>query len=82
MPPSQVACRLSAKGDHHKDQRKARNAANKPGLADGRVAGEKAEADGKQFAEPLGRWFGLNDAEIDAALPNLSNFSALTPAFV
>lgn len=28
----------------------------------------------EQFAEPLGRWFGLNDGEIAAALPNLSNF--------
>lgn len=35
----------------------------------------------EQFAEPLGRWFGLNDTEIAAALPNLSNFSA-GPAFV
>ncbi len=36
----------------------------------------------EQFAEPLGRWFGLNDAEINAALPNLSNFTALAPPFV
>ena len=36
----------------------------------------------EQFAEPLGRWFGLNDSEINAALPNLSNFSPLTPPFV
>ena len=36
----------------------------------------------EQFAEPLGRWFGLNDSEINAALPNLSNFSSLAPAFV
>ena len=35
----------------------------------------------EQFAEPLGRWFGLNDSEIAAALPNLSNFGA-GPAFV
>lgn len=35
----------------------------------------------EQFAEPLGRWFGLNDGEIAAALPNLSNF-ATGPAFV
>ncbi len=35
----------------------------------------------EQFAEPLGRWFGLNDGEIAAALPNLSSFSA-GPAFV
>ena len=30
----------------------------------------------EQFAEPLGRWFGLNDNELAAALPNLSNFTA------
>lgn len=30
----------------------------------------------EQFAEPLGRWFGLNDSEIAAALPNLSNFGS------
>jgi len=30
----------------------------------------------EQFAEPLGRWFGLNDSEIAAALPNLTNFGA------
>ncbi len=35
----------------------------------------------EQFAEPLGRWFGLSDAEIATALPNLSNFNA-GPAFV
>lgn len=35
----------------------------------------------EQFAEPLGRWFGLNDAELAAALPNLSNFGS-GPAFV
>lgn len=35
----------------------------------------------EQFAEPLGRWFGLNDTEIAAALPNLTNFGA-GPAFV
>jgi len=35
----------------------------------------------EQFAEPLGRWFGLNDGEIAAALPNLGNFSP-GPAFV
>ena len=35
----------------------------------------------EQFAEPLGRWFGLNDGEIAAALPNLGSFSA-GPAFV
>ena len=35
----------------------------------------------EQYAEPLGRWFGLNDSEISAALPNLTNFSG-GPAFV
>ncbi|MCG8443098.1 MAG: Tat pathway signal protein, partial [Caulobacterales bacterium] len=30
----------------------------------------------EQLAAPLGRWFGLNDAEIAAALPNLSSFAA------
>ncbi|MEO0450922.1 MAG: DUF1501 domain-containing protein [Pseudomonadota bacterium] len=35
----------------------------------------------EQFAEPLGRWFGLTDGEIAEALPNLSNFSG-GPAFV
>ena len=28
-----------------------------------------------QFAEPLGRWFGLSDAELGLALPDLQNFS-------
>lgn len=28
----------------------------------------------EQFAEPLGRWWGLDDGEIAAALPNLRNF--------
>ncbi len=36
----------------------------------------------EQFAEPMGRWFGLNDAEIAAALPNLTNFPGGGPAFV
>lgn len=30
----------------------------------------------EQYAEPLGRWFGLTDAELAAALPNLSSFPA------
>ena len=30
----------------------------------------------EQFAEPLGRWFGLNDAELADALPNFNNFSS------
>ncbi|MEZ6000945.1 DUF1501 domain-containing protein [Hyphomonas sp.] len=34
----------------------------------------------EQYAEPMGRWFGLNDSEIAAALPNLSNFTAANPA--
>ena len=29
-----------------------------------------------QYAAPLGRWFGLSDPEVNAALPNLSNFEA------
>ena len=33
----------------------------------------------EQYAEPLGRWFGLGDAELAAALPNLSNFTAANP---
>ena len=36
----------------------------------------------EQMAEPLGRWFGLNDTEIANALPNLSNFSNPPLAFV
>ncbi|MBT8076438.1 MAG: DUF1501 domain-containing protein, partial [Gammaproteobacteria bacterium] len=28
----------------------------------------------EQFAAPLGRWFGLNETEIDSALPGLANF--------
>lgn len=28
----------------------------------------------EQFAAPLGRWFGLNDAELSVALPGLANF--------
>ncbi|MEM9172723.1 MAG: DUF1501 domain-containing protein [Pseudomonadota bacterium] len=30
----------------------------------------------EQFAAPLGRWFGLNETELSAALPGLSNFAA------
>ncbi|MEL6687651.1 MAG: DUF1501 domain-containing protein [Pseudomonadota bacterium] len=30
----------------------------------------------EQFAEPLGRWWGLNGQEIASALPNLTNFDA------
>ncbi|PCH59395.1 MAG: hypothetical protein COC05_07065 [Gammaproteobacteria bacterium] len=29
----------------------------------------------EQYAATLGRWFGLNDSELDAALPNLANFN-------
>jgi len=29
----------------------------------------------EQYAATLGRWFGLDDAELDGALPNLSNFN-------
>ena len=37
----------------------------------------------EQYAEPLGRWFGLNDSEINEALPNLRNFnSGNVPLFV
>ncbi|MEM7327224.1 MAG: DUF1501 domain-containing protein [Pseudomonadota bacterium] len=36
----------------------------------------------EQFAEPLGRWFGLDDAEISSALPNLSNFNSAKLSFV
>ncbi|MGF1543829.1 MAG: DUF1501 domain-containing protein [Parvularculaceae bacterium] len=35
----------------------------------------------EQFAAPLGRWFGLNPAEIDAALPGLATFGG-EPTFV
>jgi len=30
----------------------------------------------EQFAEPLGRWFGLSDSELAAALPNFNNFTS------
>ncbi|MEM9054031.1 MAG: DUF1501 domain-containing protein [Pseudomonadota bacterium] len=36
----------------------------------------------EQFAEPLGKWFGLSDSEIANALPNLSNFSGSSLSFV
>ncbi|NNE57018.1 MAG: DUF1501 domain-containing protein [Hellea sp.] len=36
----------------------------------------------EQFAEPMGRWFGLNDTELLAALPNLGSFSAPSLTFV
>lgn len=28
----------------------------------------------EQFAEPIGKWFGLTDQELEAALPNLTSF--------
>ena len=33
----------------------------------------------EQFAEPLGKWFGLNDSELAQALPNLSSFNSISP---
>lgn len=30
----------------------------------------------EQYAEPMGRWFGLDDSELALALPNLANFAA------
>ena len=36
----------------------------------------------EQFAQPLGRWFGLNDTELASALPNLANFSDPTLGFM
>ena len=36
----------------------------------------------EQFAEPLGRWFGLGDDEIAAALPGLTNFAAAPMTFI
>jgi len=35
----------------------------------------------EQYAAPLGRWFGLNETELNAALPGLANF-ATTPNVV
>jgi uncharacterized protein (DUF1501 family) len=34
----------------------------------------------EQYAEPMGRWFGLTDSELAAALPNLGNFTTANPA--
>ena len=34
----------------------------------------------EQYAEPFGRWFGLSNAELAVALPNLGNFSASSSA--
>jgi len=36
----------------------------------------------EQFAAPLGSWFGLNDAELASALPNLGRFTAPPLPFV
>ncbi len=36
----------------------------------------------EEYAAPLGRWFGLNEAEIAIALPNLSNFTSPPLGFV
>lgn len=36
----------------------------------------------EEFAAPLGRWFGLSEDEIAAALPGLSNFSGAPLAFI
>ncbi len=33
----------------------------------------------EQYAAPMGRWFGLSDGEMAAALPNLSTFTAANP---
>ncbi|MGB0848478.1 MAG: DUF1501 domain-containing protein [Thiolinea sp.] len=35
----------------------------------------------EQFAAPLGSWFGLNETELQTALPNLGNFGG-RPAFI
>ncbi|MEL6361423.1 MAG: DUF1501 domain-containing protein [Pseudomonadota bacterium] len=36
----------------------------------------------EQMAAPLGRWFGLNDSEIAAALPGLAAFGGSEPGFI
>lgn len=36
----------------------------------------------EQFAAPLGRWFGLDDSELSAALPNLRNFDPNAVGFL
>ena len=36
----------------------------------------------EQFAAPLGRWFGLNEQELNAALPGLSAFPGVSPNFL
>ena len=36
----------------------------------------------EQYAAALGNWFGLSEADLVAALPNLSSFSGARPAFI
>ena len=36
----------------------------------------------EQFAHPLGRWFGLDEAELAMALPGLARFTTPPPAFI
>ncbi len=36
----------------------------------------------EQYAAPLGRWFGLSDAELAMALPNLASFAAQPLSFM
>ncbi len=36
----------------------------------------------EQLAAPMGRWFGLSDAELAVALPNLANFSEQSLNFI
>lgn len=36
----------------------------------------------EQLAAPMGRWFGLSDAELAVALPNLANFSEQSLDFI
>lgn len=36
----------------------------------------------EQFAAPMGRWFGLNDSELNSALPGLANFPAGSLGFL
>lgn len=36
----------------------------------------------EQFAAPLGRWFGLSDAEVATSLPGLSAFGGAVPGFI
>ncbi len=36
----------------------------------------------EQFAAPMGRWFGLNESEINTALPGLARFPQPAPGFI